>query len=91
MVIEITFLGEPHGVKMVILRYGIMETVKEFVQFRCMDHMLKEHHLLIKSRIIIINPKNKKAGLIVLTKSWFGHVQMIHYICGNIAILGAHS
>jgi len=56
-----------------------------------MDHMLKEQHLLIKSRIIIINPNNKKAGLIVPIKSWFGHVQMIHYICGNIAILGAHS
>jgi len=76
---------------MVILRYGIMETEKEFAQYRCMHHMLQEQHLLIKSRIIIINLKNKKAGLIVLIKSWFGHVQMIHNICGNIAILGAHS
>ncbi len=69
MVNDMIFLGETHGEIMVILRYVIMETEKEFAQFRCMHHMLQEQHLLIKSRIIIINPKNKKAGLFVLIKS----------------------
>jgi hypothetical protein len=61
--------GDQGGEKMVTLECGITEMVKEFAEYRNMDHMQRELLLLIKLKIIFTILHNNNLGLIVLTIS----------------------